>query len=573
MQYEAETASQNFYALDANLRGALHRLMPDQLARWDATLSAFGAWTGTAVDAAAAYTDSRGHPVLESHDRGGEAVNRIRTNPAWDEVSRDAYQRGAVGINYAADAAPFTVTFVMGYLISQADVSLHCPVAMTGAMAYVLDRFASGEVKRVFLPDLVRTDGEALSGGTWATEQSGGSDLGATTTTSSPAGDHVLLNGLKWFASNPGGGLALATARPAGAPTGARGLGLYVVPLRLGDGRPNPMRFRRLKEKLGTTGIATAEIELTDTWGYEVAAPPRGLKLMMEALGFSRLHNAFAAAGLQRRAFLEAMRYCTHRTAFGERLTDMPMVQDEILKIMVPLEAGLGLALEAARTFDANHADPRADPWWLRLLIALAKYRTGEDANVACRTAIEVMGGNAYTEDYVTPRLLRDAQVMTLWEGPANIQALEVVRILGGGGSALADFRERVGAVLAATPEGLDDIAEAVTEALGECEGAAVWVVGEPERERRDARRLTDLMADTLAAALLLEEASHGHAASDGRKAAVARLFVAARLAPPPRRGIGLRDDPTHPHFDALAGYEALDIEAARNRVAGSSTG
>ena len=571
MRYQAETAGQNFYALDRNLRDALHRRMPQAATRWDETLSRFGTWVGEAVDAAAAYTDSRGRPA--PYDRAGEPVNRIRTNPAWDAVSRGAYERGAVGLNYGAEAAPFTVTFAMGYLISQADVSLHCPVAMTGAMAYVLDRFAPAAIKSAYLPALVRSDGKALSGGTWATEQSGGSDLGATATTASPAGDHVRLNGLKWFASNPGGGLALVTARPEGAPAGPRGLGLYVVPLRLDGGRRNPMRFRRLKEKLGTRGIATAEIELTDTWAYEVAAPPRGLKLMMEALGFSRLHNAFAAAGLQRRAFLEAMGAAANRTAFGERLSYMPMVQDEILKIMVPLEAGLGLALEAALAFDAVHADPEADPSWPRLLIALAKHRTAEDANVACRTAIEVIGGNAYTEDYVTPRLLRDAQVMTVWEGPANIQALEVMRILQRDGAGLTAFRERIGAILGAAPEALGEVIAAVAGALSECEDAAAFVAAAPDRGRRHARRLMDLMADTLAAALLLEEAAHGHAAGDGRKAAVTRLFIAARLDPPSRRGIGPGDDEVHRSFDALAGYDSLDIAAVRDRVSGASAG
>ena len=566
MRYEAQTRGQNFYTLDANLRGTLSRVMPEALWRWDATLAAFGAWMGEAVDA---ETDSRGRPSLEPYGRAGERVNRIRTNPAWDAVSREAYERGVVGLNYGAESAPFTVTFVMGYLLSQADVSLHCPVAMTAAVAYVLNRFAPDEIKGAYLPELVRTDGKALSGGTWATEQSGGSDLGATTTTATPAGDHVLLNGIKWFASNAGGGLALATARPVGAEPGRRGLGLYLVPLRRGDGSLNPMLFRRLKEKLGTRGIATAEIELTDTWGYEVAAPPRGLKLMMEALGFSRLHNAFAAAGLQRRAFLEAMSYCANRTAFGERLTDMPMVQDEILKIMVPLEAGLGLALEAARAFDAGRGHPHADPSWLRLLLALAKYRTAEDANTACRTAIEVMGGNAYRDDYVTPRLLRDAQVMTVWEGTANIQALEVLRTLGGEGGALAAFGERIAAVLAVAPEAIGDVAAAVAKALGECEGAAAFIAGGAERAGRHARRLMDLMADTLAGALLLEEAADGIAAGDGRKAAVARLFVAARLAPPPRRGIVPAGDEPRRYFEALAGYETLDIGAARDRVAG----
>ncbi len=430
MRYEAETSGHNFYALDANLHSALRRVMPEEWARWEATLSAFGAWAGDTVDAAAAYTDGRGRPALEPYDRDGNPVNRIRTNPAWDAVSREVYQRGAVGLNYGADAAPFTLTFIMGYLLSQADVSLHCPVAMTGAMAYVLDRFAPEKVKAAYLPMLVRTDGGASSGGTWATEQSGGSDLGATTTTASEAGDHML-----------------------------------------------------------------------------------------------------------------------------------------------PLEAGLGLALEAARAFDAHHADPGVDPSWLRLLIALAKYRTGEDANVACRTAIEVMGGNAYTDDYVTPRLLRDAQVMTVWEGPANIQALEVMRILGGEGSAMADFRGRVGEVLAAAPEALGDVAAAIAKACGECDEAAARLAGRPERVRRHARKLTDLMADTLAAALLLEEATYGHAHGDGRKAAVAPIFLAARLEPPPRRGIVPAEDEPRLPFDALARYEALDIEPPRDTVADSLAG
>ena len=569
MRYEAQTRGQNFYALDANLRDSLGRTMPGELARRDEMLAAFGAWVGDAVDGAAAYTDSRGRPALEPYDRDGERVNRIRTNPAWDAVSRQAYERGVVGLNYSADPAPFTITCVIGYLISQADVSLHCPVAMSGAVAYILDRFAPEGIKAAYLPELVRTDGKALSGGTWATELSGGSDLGATTTTARTEGDHVVLNGLKWFASNPDGGLALVTARPEGAQDGPRGLGLYLVPLHLGGGRRNPLNFRRLKDKLGTRGIATAEIELTDTWAYEVAPPPRGLKLMMEALGFSRLHNAFAAAGLQRRAFLEAMSYCTNRTAFGERLTEMPMVQDEILKIMVPLEAGLALALEAARALDASHADPAAEPSWLRLLIALAKYRTAEDANVACRTAIEVMGGNAYTDDYVTPRLLRDAQAMSVWEGPANIQALDVMRAIGGGG--LSAFRERVAAIAAAVPETLGDVAAAVTSALVECEDAAEFVTGEADRARRHARRLMALMADTLSAALLLEEAAHGQAQGDGRKAAVARLFVAARLEPPPRRGIFAAGEDMAENFAALTGYETLDIGASTDKVSVAS--
>src|SRR5690606_22249129 len=151
----------------------------------------------------------------------------------------------------------------------------------------------------------------------------------ASTTLARAAGDHHLLTGLKWFVSNADGGLAVATARPEGAQPGTRGLGLYLVPLTAPDGAPNGLRFRRLKDKLGTIGVATAEVELTDAIGYEIAPPPDGFRLMMEALGVSRIHNAVAAAGLQRRAFAEALAYASGRRAFGEAITTYPMVQDE----------------------------------------------------------------------------------------------------------------------------------------------------------------------------------------------------------------------------------------------------
>ncbi|OUM98826.1 MAG: hypothetical protein BAA04_12415 [Firmicutes bacterium ZCTH02-B6] len=145
--------------------------------------------------------------------------------------------------------------------------------------------------------------------------------------------------------------MALVTARPKGAPAGTKGLALYLVPRLLPDGRLNSYRIRRLKDKLGTISVATGEIELNQAQAELIAPPPDGFRLMMEALQFSRIDNAFGSAGLMRRAFLEAGVYASRRTAFGD---------------------------------------------------LLLRYH----------------------------RLLRDAQVVPVWEGPANIQALEVLRAL-----------------------------------------------------------------------------------------------------------------------------------------------
>lgn len=550
----------NFWTADADAQATLRRLAPNAAGRWAAELADFGAWVAADVDAQADYTDRHGRPKLESYDRDGRLVNRIVLNPLWEECSQEAYRRGVVGLNYGPDPAPYLITFAMGYLLSQADVSLHCPVTMTGAVAYVLDRFAPPALKARYLPELVRRDGRALSGGTWATEKHGGSDVGATTTVARAEGDHFRLNGLKWFTSNVNGGIAVATARPEGAPAGSKGLGLYLVPTHLDDGEPNPMRIRRLKEKLGTVGVPTGEVDLIDTWAAEVAPPPEGFRLMMEALEFSRIHNALSSAGVQRRAFMEALDYASRREAFGDRIIRYPMVQDELLKLLVQLEASVALAFEAAAAFDRAHETPIAEAdnakrAWLRLAVALAKYRTAEEANVAARAAIELIGGNGYTADYVTPRLLRDAQVLTVWEGPANIQALELLRLLEPRYGAFELFRRRVSAAVEAS--GADE-AKPVAAGLADCEAAVAYIGADPGRAQRQARRLLALMADVMAATLLLEAATEGLARGDARKSMVLKLFAQSCLERPARRGIGPETEWVGAAFEPLVRGEPI---------------
>jgi alkylation response protein AidB-like acyl-CoA dehydrogenase len=560
--YPRVVRGQNLFLLDGNLQSHLARTLPAAFTRLRPLLESFGAWVGTEADEEAEYTDRFAPPALEAYDREGALVNRVRVNPLWEAASREAYARGMVGLSFASEPAPFALTFAMGYLLSQANVSLHCPVTMTGAVAYVLDRFAPAPVKARYLPPLIAMDGAAHTAGTWATERHGGSDVGRTTTRAEQAGDHVRLTGLKWFTSNAGGEVALATARPDGAPEGTKGLGVYLVPARLPDGRLNTFRIRKLKDKLGTTGIATAEIELDATYAEEVAPPPQGFKLMMEALEFSRIHNAMAGAGVARRALLEAIGYAREREAFGQVITRYPMVQDEILSILVACEAGFALAMEAAHAFDAAHRldlDSEApERVWLRLVTALAKYMTAEDAIKSAQRALEIIGGNGYTQDYVTARLVRDAQVLTVWEGPANIQALELLRLLGNrlGGRAL--IRARVSKALESAPEALMPLVQALRGEQSELEAALDHMSADAAEAERHARRLLAFMADLLAAVLLLEEASAAAKSNDYRKAAVLRLFIDERLRPPARRGIAPGRAWTSMLFEPIVGYAPL---------------
>jgi alkylation response protein AidB-like acyl-CoA dehydrogenase len=519
-------------------------------------LTEFGAWVAGPLDIQAAYSDRIAPPRLEAFDSQGEARHRVIYNSDYLACHQEAYARGVIALPYEDPNCPHLMSFAMGYLLSHSDIAIHCPVTMTGALAYVLSDIAPDKVRDAYLPELLRRDGKTLSGGTWATELHGGSDVGATQTEARADGDAWRLTGLKWFASNSGSGLNLATARPLGAPEGGKGLACYLLPDILPDGRDNAIWIRRLKDKVGTRALATGEIELRGAWALEIAGPPNGLKCMMEALEYSRVHNAMAAAGLHHRCFLEVMSWISHREAFGSVIRSYPMIQDSVLELLVEMEAGTALAFESALSFDAAFKDRSARPW-LRLATALAKYRTAETAVEAARRTIEIIGGNGYTEEWPSARLYRDAMVLPVWEGPANIQALELLRLLGDryGGSTL--FLGRIAAIIGKLPPAMSAEKVDLESLRARCEAALAYLADAPEEGSGLARKLLDLLAETLAAALLLEEAAAGLDNGNARKAMIARRFLDLRLHRAP--GIGAGPDPCRSNFESLVSYGAVD--------------
>ena len=550
----------NAYRSDRNLQALLSRSAPWLTGDDAERLSSFGGWVASTVDEQADYTNRFAPPVLETLDEGGRPRSVVRHNPLYAAVHREVYERGIVGLNYGPEPRPYTLTFALGYLLAQSDISIHCPVTLTGAVAHVLDRFAPEQVRDAHLTALTRMDGTAATGGTWVTEKQGGSDVGATETVARRTNEGIVLSGLKWFASNVDGGLALTLARPEGAAGGGSGLGLYLVPARSPDGAPNRYRIRRLKDKLGTRGLATGEIELEDAHAVEVAPPPGGLRTMMAALGYSRIHNAMASAGIQRRAFAESLAHAETRSAFGNRLAAYPMVQDQLVEMQVRLEASVALAFAAARAFDAAQSEPAEQPW-MRLVTALAKYLTAEWAITATSRAVEILGGNGYTEEYPTARLYRDAQVLTVWEGPPNIQALEVLRLAGAESPGLAAFHARLDAILnkpfAANHSAFVRARALIFQVRREVAALTALIQEDEAEAPRQAHRLMNRMARGLAAALLIEEAAADWGAGDARKAVIARLFAAQELAAPgpPRPG----ESEGQRFFRPLADYERIE--------------
>ena len=557
----ASVRGTNFFETDAGLQAHLSEHVESFENRWKSMLWDFGAFAGNDIDQQAEYSDRHFRPKLEHYQEGGTYRSQVIYNQFWTEVSREVYRRGIVGLNYTEHPAPYAVTFAMAYMLGQADISLHCPVTMTSAVAYVVDRFAPAPLRNRYLPKLTSMRGDAFTAGTWATERHGGCDVGATTTEARAEEDYFTLHGLKWFVSNASSELALATARPAGASGGSKGLGVYVVPARWIDGSVNPINVRKLKEKLGTCGIATGEVELAGTKAFELAPPPHGFKIMMEALEFSRIHNILASMGIQRRAFMEAANYCYHRQAFGRKITEYPMVQEQLADIVVRVEASLALGFEVMRAFEAvKHDNSESSARsWLRLITALAKYQTAEHANVVCRKALEAMGGNAYTSDYCLARLLRDAQVLSIWEGPANIQALEMMRMLARLGG-LEPIEDRARRLLGRIPVELASAGERLAHHLDKAKSATELALSDLAESERHARNLMDLLADIVAVLLLLEGAVGELARGNARKAIVARLLIDSKLDRVHDRTFESGRTPHEQSFDALVNCHPVTI-------------
>lgn len=510
----------NLYDVDLNLQTFLEQ---ENIGLDRDMLSAFGAWVSGPLEAQARYSDRFAPPrdvdVLTTAGVPGAKTKKIIFNPAYLEVQREVYRQGAIGLAYAGKKTDHLPSFVLGYLISKSDISTHCPVTLTGAVAHVLNRYAPEDVREKYLPELIRMDGQAKTGGTWVTEKHSGTNAGATACVAQKADDGTFrLYGEKWFASNADSNLALVLARPEGASEGNKGAGLYLV-LDQVEGKPNTQKITGLKNKLGTRGLATVELDLNGCTAIEIAPPPHGLKIMMEALEYSRVHNAMSAAGISHRIFVEALCFTDNRAPFARPLSEEPMIRQELVDMATEWMASSALAFQAAKAFGKQ--DQGA---WGRMMTAMAKWRTAESAVQSANNLIELIGGMAYTTDMQAERLLRDAKVLQVWEGPKQVQARGLARVI------VADKNDTLYTGLKkscdALPDSAGDLRRAIGRELHELRYNIRLLKASPEAEDQIAfallRQASDITALTLLADEGVWELEHY---GDDQKLLVARHF------------------------------------------------
>ncbi|WP_433465117.1 acyl-CoA dehydrogenase family protein [Spirillospora sp. CA-128828] len=526
-------AGRNWYDCDPTLRFLMRRHLGDGFGWAEPRLRELGALMGGPIAERAEATD-RNPPRLEKYDRWGRDVSEVVMPPSFEAARRDIVATSFTRPDFAAEAKrsgvdPAPMGVAWSYLLDQADIGMACALGTGGDMVVRLtEMFAPDDVK-ARVRELFAAGEMSGEAAQMLTERSGGSDLGALESTASKDGDAWRLNGFKWFASNANGSAFVVLAKPEGAVDGVRGIAPFLVLRERRDGSRNGVRIRRLKDKLGTRSVASAEIEFTDAEAFLLAPASsageggdgKGLARMMELTNGARLGISMMGLGCARRALVESLCYARAREAFGTSLIEQPLMRRKLAELIVETEAVQALV------FDGYLGRPR-----LRIGAALIKLRAARLGVTAASDAIEIHGGNGYIEQWPVARILRDAQVNPIWEGGDNILCLDVRRAIERQG-AHEPFLERLAQAVQAAPEGDDATAELVGARIEHLRQAIEKWRG-LDRTVAEARLfpLAQYMADVYAAALLLEQAGWERTDSGAdRKALVARLYARSRLA------------------------------------------
>ena len=456
-------------------------------------------------------------PALKAFDRYGHRIDEVEYHRAWHDLMTLAVRHELHCLPWTSEQPAAHAARTALYLTAaQAEGGFACPITMTFAALPALR--AQPEVAARWEPRLTATtyDPELHAGkasalcGMAMTEKQGGSDVRANTTIARPLGggaggpgEEYALTGHKWFCSAPMSDLFLVLAQTD------EGLGCFALPRLLPDGTRNAMHIQRLKDKLGNRSNASSEIELHGAWAQLVGDPGRGVPTIIEMVGHTRLDCVIGTAAGMRWGVANATWHAAHRSAFGKRLIDQPLMRNVLADLCIESEAATALAMRLARAYDEAGAGDERARHLKRLATAVGKYWVCKRGPGHAFEALECLGGNGYVEESGMPRLYREMPLASIWEGSGNVMALDVLRALG------------------RSPEVLDAYLEELDEAAGADARLDAFTtelraeLADADALEQRARRVVERMALALQGSLLVRHAP----------AAVADAFCASRLA------------------------------------------
>ncbi|MGE0799581.1 MAG: isovaleryl-CoA dehydrogenase [Lautropia sp.] len=514
-------------------------------------LDAYGAELGTAERQAQAAAANTYEPVLHTHDRYGNRLDRVDFHPAWHALL-------GAGVAAGLHASPWAVPGPGAHVARAAAFVLHaelengtlCPLSMTYGSAPAFE--SAPELAAQWLPKVFSRDYDGTFApiaakrgaliGMGMTEKQGGSDVRANSTVAEPAGDGSWrLTGHKWFTSAPMCDGFFVTARIKGSDGS---VSCFFMPRFLPDGSRNDIRIQRLKDKLGNRSNASSELEFDGTVAWLVGEAGRGIPTILQMGVHTRLDCALGSTGIMHQCVAQAVHHARHRSAFGRRLSEQPLMRAVLADMALEVEAATALAIRLARAYD--HADDPVESEYRRVMTTVCKFWICRRGPALAFEAMEALGGNGYVEEAPLARFYRELPVNSIWEGSGNIMCLDLLR-------ALARTPAAVDAIAAALApaRGADRVFDAAADRLlGRLAGPAALLQAAPEQQQREARRLASEIALAVSAALLLQHAPDG----------IGELFCAARLDAPAASGLVFGHLPAHPAETSLLARAVPDV-------------
>ena len=535
------------WASDRALREATRfHLDEESFAAAEDGLAAMGA-TATSSDILALSRQAELEPpTLIPYSTWGLRIDDIKVSDAYLALGRVGVEAGVTALPYEDTPYGPGARVVWGALLAlwgPSSALYSCPVAMTDGAARTL--LLHGDLDDIAVVGRLTTrdPGQAWTSGQWMTETAGGSDVGRTGTVAGRAGDGSWrLTGTKWFTSATTSEMALTLARPEGAPEGSKGLTLFRIHRTLEDGRRNNIVVRRLKDKLGTRALPTAELELEGALAHPIGDPydGGGVRRIATMLNITRIHNSWGATSAIGRGLAWARAYARVREVFGRPLHSMSAHRATLADMAVDYAASLALTMRCCQLMGRveHGVASETEIALLRGLTPLAKLSTGRWSIAAVTEAMESLGGVGYCEDSTLPALVRNTHVIPIWEGTTNVLALDFLRAAARSGALevlLDDARSTVaplhddpsvGAAAAACSRALDDL---------EARGRSI-LHGEGDAEAT-ARSLALGLAAAYACARLCAQGRWAAERGDLRTAATASRLAERGLVPaaPPR--------------------------------------
>lgn len=399
---------------------------------------------GAILDAAGALAGDTLAPINRSGDRArvslmdGEVRTAAGFREAYAAFSDGGWQGLAADPAYGGQGLPRALALAAFEMFHAANMSFALMPMLTLAAIEAIELHGAADQKRLYL--------EKLVSGTWAgtmnlTEPQAGSDLGALAAKAAPQADgSYAITGQKIFITWGEQDITpniihLALARIEGAPSGAKGVSMFIVPkFRDEDGSRNAVRCIGLEEKMGIHACPTCTLAFEGATGWLIGEENKGLAAMFTMMNAARLNVGMQGVGVAEAAYQKALAYARERRQGGRFIVDHPDVRRMLMTMRARIQAGRAICYACAVAADAGDK-PRED-----LLTPIAKAWCADLGVEAASLGVQIHGGMGFVEEGGAAQFYRDARIAPIYEGTNGIQAIDLYgrKLLGDRGQAMS---------------------------------------------------------------------------------------------------------------------------------------